>query len=913
MESARTETAAACRATKLRPPTYPFDFVRTAALRALTERPAPCKLVAVAAPPGYGKTILLTQLFDHLSAEGSRDCLWVGLDDSDIALTSLLVLVETALGIGREEALWTLGYEANGTAGRVNRIVQHLASRATPLTLFLDNLDYCASGDVGGLLDALVFDTPDSVSVVVSSSSSTLPLDTGRALMELRLQAIGPAELSFDGEGIAALFESAGIAAPAGEVLATILEQSEGWPAAVRLMQVIMATDPGSGGDLAPLFHRRGQLADILSYRLLARFEPDLVEFLYQIAGFKCFTVEMLAAATGTAHAGRFVRYLVDNNVLIIPLDNRRQWFRLHTLFREFLIVLAGERLKAAARNAVLVRGALWLEERGYALEALDMAVKGGEPAMAARLLETLAWTMVRNRGDLPSFIVWVERARAVGTTLGTEAGFWHVWALIFNREYEAARKTLRAMETLIERASLRGPELRNLLAKSELAGIVLKVHLDELPDLRQAGPDWLSAHGDADSFESAAAAGALALACLADHRFAAARQAIRRSQAAVAGTTSLYGRAWVANILAMIEIGSGNLDEVEEPLAELAQGIDAEMGEGSVVGAVTGCVRARALHARGETVRAKALVEASLARAEGSGMLDFTWMGIETILPQALRGESVVTMAELRRIVAGYPRRLSLLFELTSIRLLVNQGRVEAAVQRAVDLGVWSHAGIFTMPDDAAMESDRAAAAMAGIALLAALGHFKKAEELIQLELHKAAEVGRRCAEVELFLAQAGLCVKAGRWRDALRAFSQAITAGAGRRLLQPFLERGSLVSHLMANCKLKELAVATMAETALIADVCGALGCGRPASMVAPAADPGESGDRGETFGSLTARELELLSMIGRGFDNMRIAEALSVSVRTVKWHLSNLYGKLDVKNRTGALAKARSLNLL
>ena len=61
-------------------------------------------------------------------------------------------------------------------------------------------------------------------------------------------------------------------------------------------------------------------------------------------------------------------------------------------------------------------------------------------------------------------------------------------------------------------------------------------------------------------------------------------------------------------------------------------------------------------------------------------------------------------------------------------------------------------------------------------------------------------------------------------------------------------------------------------------------------------PGADP---------FSTLTAREQELLASLSRGRTNQQIAADLTISLNTVKFHLKNLYGKLDVKNRAQAVA--------
>jgi LuxR family maltose regulon positive regulatory protein len=61
------------------------------------------------------------------------------------------------------------------------------------------------------------------------------------------------------------------------------------------------------------------------------------------------------------------------------------------------------------------------------------------------------------------------------------------------------------------------------------------------------------------------------------------------------------------------------------------------------------------------------------------------------------------------------------------------------------------------------------------------------------------------------------------------------------------------------------------------------------------------------------LTERELEVLQFIAKGLSNREVAQRLVISMPTVKWHSSNIYGKLSVKNRTQAVAKARALGIL
>jgi len=76
---------------------------------------------------------------------------------------------------------------------------------------------------------------------------------------------------------------------------------------------------------------------------------------------------------------------------------------------------------------------------------------------------------------------------------------------------------------------------------------------------------------------------------------------------------------------------------------------------------------------------------------------------------------------------------------------------------------------------------------------------------------------------------------------------------------------------------------------------------------------AQPDPRADPSALLGSLTPRELQFLSWLDQGLSNQQIADRALLALDTVKWHLKNLYAKLGVGSRSGALAKARSLRIL
>lgn len=61
------------------------------------------------------------------------------------------------------------------------------------------------------------------------------------------------------------------------------------------------------------------------------------------------------------------------------------------------------------------------------------------------------------------------------------------------------------------------------------------------------------------------------------------------------------------------------------------------------------------------------------------------------------------------------------------------------------------------------------------------------------------------------------------------------------------------------------------------------------------------------------ISARELEVLQLMAKGFSNQEIANTLFVSVSTIKTHISNLFFKLEASRRTQAVEKAKNLGLI
>jgi LuxR family maltose regulon positive regulatory protein len=180
-----------------------------------------------------------------------------------------------------------------------------------------------------------------------------------------------------------------------------------------------------------------------------------------------------------------------------------------------------------------------------------------------------------------------------------------------------------------------------------------------------------------------------------------------------------------------------------------------------------------------------------------------------------------------------------------------------------------------------------------------------QRCDEALSLLDRRAAEAeagGRFGHLVEILALQALARQAQGDTAQALGALEQALAMGAPEGYARVFVEGGRPMANLLRQ------AAARGIEPESVSRLLAALDAGEAARtpVLPPSGTP-------SLVEPLTARELEILELMGQGSSNRQIAAALVITRNTVKKHASNLYGKLGVHNRTQAVIRAQELDLL
>ena len=909
--------ARGAKAGRLEPPSFAFALVPTRLVEELTRDEVPLpKVVTVVAPTGYGKTVFSTALYKHATARGMHSR-WIALDDRDTTLERVVHLLEDSLDAHQAE-LDPVQHLTRGDEpmeGRIDAVLEAVARLPDPTLIFIDNLGYCADETLGTLLDRLVFRTPSSVHFILSSTEQ-LPMNLARAKLEGRLREVGYAELSLRPAEVRSLLGPELCAQLGSEAVDSIVRQTEGWPAAVRLTQIILSAAERPLEALERFSGADEDLSDLLNRQVLADFTPEARQFLLEIAPLRSFCAELCGHATGDDNAAKHLALLLRRNVFVIPLDRNRSWYRLHGLFREFLIEEGQRTLSTERRHQVLERAAEWSERGGHWQDAIDYALQAGSAALATAMLERVAALFVRDRGDLRQYIDWIEQLHAGGHEVGWEAYFWYVWALVFHRRYDTARLQNERLTQRVEREQKAGrdpAQMADLKRRTEVIRACVDTYTDRLVDAHRLANAWLAGIGADDPFNVATVASAAGISLSSVHRFVEARQVMRTAQAAIAQSRSAYGIGWVSMLTAMISIFEGDFAAVHNDiLAALARSRVA-LGENAGITRTIALVAAKCAVEMGQDEEARGLLAQGLHWAHTHGIVDTAAVGFDAALKLwSGRPDDPVAIAQLREIAAGYPPRLALMLSCLIVQRLVRLGRLGEALTEAAQIGL----GITLnaerrLPAIEGIDNPRVRElyAAAEIELLIAAGQLRQAESLIAEETRLAKQDGRIARLVELALAETTIAICSHNPQPAARHFVRAIGLAARRRIVRPFRDRAETIAGLVNETKATAWGFALDEERKFFFEICNGLPLTN--SFLVDHLDQLQ-GDN-PLLETPTARELQLLSLIEAGLSNQQLADRLNLSVATVKWHLYNLYTKLGVSSRSAALARARALNLL
>lgn len=402
---------------------------------AKTLRESTGPLVLLSAPAGYGKTTLLVQaLADHPGTVA-----WVTVDSADNDPLRFWTHVAAAV-LGEGPCLDTiatdLGAGESERDAAIDQLLVEIEAISSPVLIVLDDLHEVFAEEILDALGRILANPPANLQVIASTRSDPA-LPTGRLRAQGRLTEIRASDLAFTVHEAAEIFGDAADQ----EALQTIVKRTEGWPTAVRLLEVA-STSARTGPDLlndAAL--GSPDLADFLSAEALGVLRPELQHFLVETASLNDLTPTVCDTVTGRAGSLSLLRELATNQVFTVLIEPASNTYRYHQLFREFLRGKAQE-LPLAERQARAQRAADFYAEHAQASEAIRMSLEAGNDKMAVSLILEFNLPYAQS-GWIVTVFEWLNAFGRDRVAEQPELSLLLAWAFLNMKRYGEIEETL--------------------------------------------------------------------------------------------------------------------------------------------------------------------------------------------------------------------------------------------------------------------------------------------------------------------------------------------------------------------------------------------------------------------------------------------------------------------------------------
>jgi len=881
------------------------------------------KLTLISAPAGFGKTTLLSEWV----AGCGRPVAWLSLDEGDNDPTRFWSYLSAALqkaqpGIGET----TLAMLRSTPPPAIEAILTTLINEIVAVSqgdregrsyvLVLDDYQMIKEQSIHETLAFLLDHLPPQMHLGLATRIDP-PLNIARLRVRGQVTELRADDLRFTPDEAASFLNQVMGLGLSQKDVAALEARTEGWIAGLQVAAMAMQGRDDLSGFIAAFTGSHRYILSYLVEEVLQRQPEHTRTFLLQTAILDRLSGSLCDAVADQSDSQETLELLEDTNLFIVPLDDERRWYRYHRLFSDVLCARLEREFEAHEIQTLHRRASDWYDQHGFVLQGINHALDAQDHERAAQLIERHAEEIFQ-RSELNTLLEWiralpgelVEKCPALSMIYG--------WALLATGHADEAEQCMCNIERAVgatadvlasdnsDRRSLT-PEALGALVEVTVLRISQAVSRFDIPLVLELTQRVLP-YVDDDTrpylynrpadlrpvviFDMALAYEFSAQVSAASQAFADAAELSRERR-------NQFIVLMAMSHLAQLQVLQGQLREAEKTYRQALQWGTEIAGPSSPIVGFAHIGLGNLSYERNE-------LDAALTRLQEGIALLKPWRNREGLLAgyiglaraKRARGdwssafEAVDALAEL----CSTPEAQIMLPAVETFRasLLIEQGDLDAAQQWAGASGLSADGDLVYLREGETLVFARA---------LIAQKKLNDATRLLARLLAAAQDGGRGGRVIEVLALQAVALKAQGKQAEALAALERALALAEPEGYARVFIDQGEVMAALLSQVDILPayvgwLLAALESETQDDKRMTNLSLVLRPSSsLVEP----------------LSERELELLRLIAAGMTNRAIAESLTVSVNTVKTHARNIYGKLGVRNRTQAAARARELGLI
>lgn len=866
-------------------------------------------LTLITGPGGYGKTTLATLWRRDLISQ-ERDVGWLTITPADNDLRQFVVYLAAAIdmvanGVGQEAVNLFNRDTSDATDSFVGVLVNEIQRYRRDIYLMIDDYHHIKTPEVHQLLMQLLAIAPDNFHLVIISRSKP-PLSLVRLQAHDLITEVNFADLRLSFDEAKAFVENQDVAIDPKDLRA-LYENCDGWVIGMQLICIALKNNPNLKQHLVGHYNKVSQFSEYLEAEVLSFLPSETVDFMVLVSSCQKFNADLAAHLTDNANAAAVIQQLDDENIFLQPLDSDDDlnWYRFHPLMTTALRKRF-EPLPIEEIRQINQRACRWFQDHDLASEAVRHAIYAQEFEMAADLIDACGRALAV-QAQVKTLLSWSDQIPEAIVQNHVDMQLVLSWALVICRRSDDAEARIDSILSQgVELSKMHRYEINVLKAmlcysRDDTQGILTTLtdiqDIDDDPflsgsatNLRTIAYSYAGDYSKARDIQIACARvenetlqllRSLLGECFIGMSFALqgdmfqAELSYRKALTAAQRRRGIYSDLFAMAYLAEVLYETGRWDEVQQLVAERLDLI----GQVTTPGAMMRSYGALARIARynGHINEARSYLE--LLEDIGHDT------GIDRLVAFALYEELLLSLQE------------------------KNFARVEELLRRLKGL-VQNQTGSESdnlLPDYCAYAEIPVFYHMARLRCCFAEGKWAEAMSAID-QLSAYLLPWRRCkvlAELKLLTA---ICLdEQGQHEEALDKLADCLLDCQRLGLQRTVLDEGEKAMALVKRLTQREGLDPVL--SGYIEKLCWEIDQQKVQVQDRVRLDEVVE----ELVEPISRRETEILQLLAKALSNKKLALTLGIELSTVKWHLKNIYNKLNVVSRDEAVARARDLRLI
>jgi LuxR family maltose regulon positive regulatory protein len=887
--------------TEIYPPEY-RGYIETHSFKTELVQVQQNKLTIIQAPPGYGKTVYLAGIYHHVKHPAA----WISIRESDNDPINFITKIIAAINL-TDQSVNTSFINQVGSIPNlslyplVNSLIGELAK---------SNIAYIIFNDIDVLIDPLAIDI---VNRLVNSTRRSIHFAVsccakpGIAYAELLLRGdvrqVQQSTLKFLPADTRALFTLKGVEHIEQTLIERLTELTEGWPSAVQFVSSVVTNNKQLMGLIDDLMAGEQTIASYFTERVFKNQSQQAQELMMVLSLVDRFNASLCFAITDSQTSNKQLNELIESNIFIAAIDKQREWFRFHQLFHQYLRNRAVYEITPEQQHKILVEAGKWFYQKGYFSDAIGLLLQAKEVEQVSQCLVDCFIPVVKQQGKHVLYLEWVETLPAEQLDKFPKLRLNYLVVLCLTKNFQSTKTQI---SLLLEDINACTEELKDLAERD--IGIVLLMMAglqDNIDGLYETATQWLARWDDRElysdqheyHFDAGMANMLKGFSCKCLCLFDEGKQAFFKANEHFNIYGSNFAQAWCRGLTAVMYAKQGfhheAFIEAEEGLINARKNLGEQSHPGFMLAALLAAIK----YENDELTTARDYIADGISYIKDQSATDMLIASYCTqarlyFVDKAIKSGIALLKDGIKWADSNNLNRLK--FTLLN-ELMVWLSRNER-IKEAEDYA--RYYGIMHLNNNQLDITIAANKIVSRGVIRILMGHhnYNDASTLLVKLITRSRETQNIYELARWLKLMAIVRFKQEDVKQAARLMSESLEISYSRNYRRLYLDEGSTIVKVL-NLTYAEIAHGSVKSfTRSLLDKLESSGIAKQAYW-----EP------------LTTREKDIVRRLQTGLLNKEIATQIFISEGTLKWHLHNIYSKLEVKNRTQAIKVAQERGFL